>query len=108
MFDIAFSELLVIGVVALIVIGPEKLPKVARTLGALMGRAQRYVSTVKDDVKREIQAQELQQLQEGVQQGLSVVRDEITQGVQQLQAPVEEAARTVEVAAQPDKPAGPA
>ena len=50
MFDIAFSELLIIGIVALVVIGPERLPKVARTVGHLLGRMQRYVSDVKSDI----------------------------------------------------------
>jgi sec-independent protein translocase protein TatB len=59
MFDIAFSELLVIGVVALVVIGPERLPKVARTLGLLFGRLQRYVAQVKSDVNREMELSEL-------------------------------------------------
>lgn len=63
MFDIGFSELVVIGFVALIVIGPERLPKVARTLGHLLGRAQRYVSDVKSDINREIQLDELKKLQ---------------------------------------------
>jgi len=55
MFDIGFSELLVIGVVALIVIGPERLPRVARTVGHLMGRMQRYVADVKADIDREVE-----------------------------------------------------
>jgi sec-independent protein translocase protein TatB len=55
MFDIGFSELLVIGLVALIVIGPERLPRVARTLGHLAGRLQRYVSDVKSDINRSMQ-----------------------------------------------------
>jgi len=59
MFDIAFSELLVIGVVALVVIGPERLPKVARTMGVLFGRLQRYVSQVKSDINREMELSEL-------------------------------------------------
>jgi sec-independent protein translocase protein TatB len=59
MFDIGFTELIVIGVVALIVIGPERLPKVARTAGHLYGRLQRYVSTVKSDISREIQLDEI-------------------------------------------------
>jgi sec-independent protein translocase protein TatB len=61
-FDFSFGELLVIGVVALVVIGPEKLPKVARTGGALFGRLQRYVSDVKADINREIEASELKEL----------------------------------------------
>ena len=59
MFDIGFSELMVIGVVALVVIGPERLPKVARTLGHLFGRLQRYVTQVKTDINREMELAEL-------------------------------------------------
>ncbi|KVW96150.1 Sec-independent protein translocase protein TatB [Thiobacillus denitrificans] len=59
MFDIGFTELIVIGVVALIVIGPERLPKVARTAGHLYGRMQRYVSSVKSDISQEIQLDEM-------------------------------------------------
>ena len=55
MFDIGFSELMVIGLVALIVIGPERLPRVARTLGHLAGRLQRYVAAVKADINREVE-----------------------------------------------------
>lgn len=66
MFDIGFSELLVIAVVALIVIGPERLPKVARTVGHLLGRLQRYVSGVKADINREMQIEDLKKLQQQV------------------------------------------
>lgn len=59
MFDIGLSELMVIGVVALVVIGPERLPKVARTLGVLFGRLQRYVTQVKSDISREMELAEL-------------------------------------------------
>ena len=62
MFDIAFSELIVVAIVALIVIGPEKLPKVARTLGHLWGRAQRYVNDVKSEISSEMPLEELQKL----------------------------------------------
>jgi len=82
MFDIGFTELLVIGVVALIVIGPERLPKVARTAGHLYGRMQRYVSTVKSDISREIQADELrkagQDFRESVQSVASNVEQQAT------------------------------
>lgn len=64
MFDIGFSELLLIGVVALIVIGPERLPKVARTVGAWLGRLNRYVSEVKGDIDREMRLEELRKLQD--------------------------------------------
>ncbi|ACT48483.1 Sec-independent protein translocase protein TatB [Methylotenera mobilis] len=63
MFDIAFSELIVIGVVALIAIGPDKLPKVARTAGHLFGRAQRYINDVKSEMDNELRIEELQKLQ---------------------------------------------
>jgi sec-independent protein translocase protein TatB len=67
-FDVSFSELLVIAFVALIVIGPEKLPRVARTLGALVGRMQRYLAEVKEEVNREARFEELQQLQNEIKQ----------------------------------------
>ena len=71
MFDVSFSELLVVAVVALLVIGPEKLPKVARTLGALTGRLQRYVAQVKEEVNREVRFEELQKLQQEIKQGVA-------------------------------------
>ena len=71
MFDIGFSELLVIGVVALIVIGPEKLPRVARTIGHLAGRLQRYVADVKADINREIELDELRKMRDSMQQAAS-------------------------------------
>lgn len=82
MFDIGFSELLVIGVVALIVIGPERMPKVARTAGHLYGRLQRYVSSVKSDISREVEFDELrrsgQQFRESVESAVSGVTQEAT------------------------------
>ncbi|HEX7970753.1 MAG TPA: Sec-independent protein translocase protein TatB [Thiobacillus sp.] len=82
MFDIGFSELVVIGVVALIVIGPERLPKVARAAGLLYGRMQRYVSTVKSDISREIQLDEIrragQSFKESVESTASGVEQQAT------------------------------
>lgn len=82
MFDIGFSELVVIGVVALIVIGPERLPKVARTAGHLYGRMQRYVSSVKSDISREIQLDELrkagQSFKESVESAASGIEQQAT------------------------------
>ncbi len=85
MFDIGFSELVVIAVVALIVIGPERLPKAARTLGHLFGRLQRYVNDVKADINREIELDELRKLQKQVQTA-----------AQDLKSSVESAARDME------------
>lgn len=64
MFDIGFSELMLIAVVALIVLGPERLPKVARTAGHLLGRLQRYVSDVKADINREMQLEDLRKMRQ--------------------------------------------
>lgn len=84
MFDIAFSELVVIAIVALIVIGPEKLPKVARTLGALVGRMQRYIGNVKADIERQMQFEDLQKLQQEIKQGANSIHS----GLQQAQADI--------------------
>lgn len=77
MFDIGFTELLVIGVVALVVIGPERLPRVARTVGHLMGRMQRYVADVKADINREIELDELRGMRDTVQQTAGDIRSSI-------------------------------
>jgi sec-independent protein translocase protein TatB len=86
MFDIGFSELLVIALVALIVIGPERLPRVARTLGALLGRAQRYVNDVKSDIQREVDLDELKNLKSTFQDAAKSVEESVTQVGQELQA----------------------
>ena len=71
MFDLGFSELLLIGLVALIVIGPEKLPRMARTVGHLTGRLQRYVADVKADINREIELDELRKMRDSMQEAAS-------------------------------------
>jgi sec-independent protein translocase protein TatB len=77
MFDIGFSELLVIGVVALIVIGPQKLPRVARTAGHLLGRLQRYVADVKADINREIELEELRKMRDSMQNAASEMQSAV-------------------------------
>ena len=67
MLDMSFSEIAVIGVVALVVLGPERLPKVARTAGHLFGRLQRYVATVKADINREMDTSELAKIKQEIQ-----------------------------------------
>jgi len=93
MFDIGFSELLVIGIVALIVIGPEKLPRVARTIGHLAGRLQRYVSDVKADINREIELEELRKMRDSMQQAASDINSSVAAEVNQTE---QELNRTVE------------
>lgn len=101
MFDIGFSELVVIGVVALIVIGPERLPKVARTAGHLLGRLQRYVSTIKSDISREMELDELKKAGEQFKQSLEQTENKITEEVTGAQHALQEMAQT-ENAPQPD------
>ena len=64
MFDVGFWELALIALVALIVIGPERLPKVARTAGLWLGRGRRFIANVKADIDREIKAEELKEILE--------------------------------------------
>jgi sec-independent protein translocase protein TatB len=86
MFDVGFSELVVIALVALIVIGPERLPRVARTLGALLGRAQRYVSDVKADIQREVDLDELKSIRSTFQDAAKSVRESVSQVGEDLHA----------------------
>ena len=81
MFDFSFSELMVVMVVALVVLGPERLPKVARTLGHLWGRAQRYVNGVKADIERDMAVEEFRQLQQKVQAEANAVGQSVKQMV---------------------------
>ncbi|MBZ0225024.1 MAG: Sec-independent protein translocase protein TatB [Comamonas sp.] len=78
MLDIGLSKMALIGVVALVVIGPEKLPRVARTVGTLLGKAQRYVSDVKAEVNRSMELDELRKMKDTVE---SAARD-VEKGVQ--------------------------
>jgi len=95
-FDIGFSELMVIGLVALIVIGPERLPRVARTLGHLAGRLQRYVNDVKADINREVELDELRKMRDTVQQAASgfesAVQTELNKTESELNQAAESAA----------------
>ncbi len=81
MFDIGFSELLLIAIVALIVIGPERLPKVARTLGHLFGRMQRYVNDVKADISREMELDELKKMQSSMEDAARSFQSSVSQGI---------------------------
>jgi sec-independent protein translocase protein TatB len=94
MFDIGFSEIVVIAVVALVVLGPEKLPKTARTLGHLFGRLQRYVNDVKRDIQRELELDELRKLQQNVQSAAKEIETSMTAATRD----VEQNVRNVEAA----------
>lgn len=91
MIDLGLTKLAVIGVVALVVIGPEKLPKVARMAGTLYGRAQRYLNEVKSEVSREIELEELKNLQKEVQAAAQSVKADVENSMSQHVAEVENA-----------------
>ena len=112
MFDIGFSELVVIGVVALVVIGPERLPKTARTVGHLFGRLQRYVNDVKADINREMELDELRKLQREMQgaarefeQSVTSAASEVQAGVRSVERDLNDAAATAAGDGAPSAPA---
>ena len=78
MFDLGFTELMIIALVALIVIGPERLPRMARTLGHLAGRMQRYVSDAKEDINREVELDELRKMRDSVHEAASGIESSVT------------------------------
>lgn len=78
MFDISFSELFIIAIVALLVLGPERLPKVARTMGHLLGRAQRYMNDVKRDIQKEMELEDIKDLKEEMTKASSSVKSSIS------------------------------
>jgi sec-independent protein translocase protein TatB len=100
MFDIGFSELMVIAVVALIVIGPERLPKVARTVGLLFGRMQRYVNDVKSDISREMALDDLRKLQANIQDTANSLEQSMKQEVNSVESGLNKVAGDVQSAVQ--------
>ena len=90
MFGLSMGELMIIGVVALIVIGPERLPKVARTVGHLVGRAQRYVTDIKSDIQREMDIQELSKIKDDIQSGAQEIKSSFEKSVASIKYPFEE------------------
>jgi len=85
MIDLGLEKMMVIGAVALIVIGPEKLPRVARTVGTLLGKAQRYVADVKAEVNRSIELDELKKMKEEVETAARNVETSIRAGAHDLE-----------------------
>jgi len=91
MIDLGIEKMLVIGAVALIVIGPEKLPRVARTVGTLLGKAQRYVADVKAEVNRSIELEELKKMKETVETAARDVENSIHAGAGEIEKQLSEA-----------------
>ena len=115
MFDFGFSKLLLIGIVALVVIGPERLPRVARTLGHLYGRLQRYVTQVKADINREMDITELSKVktefesaarsfQSAVEAKVAETEHEIREAHTSLERAVDTAAQAANEASAPAAP----
>lgn len=104
MFDFSFSELVVIMVVALIVIGPERLPKVARTMGHLWGRAQRYINGIRADIERDMHMDELKQLKQKVEQEAAATMQAATQTGQELDKHMKSLHEPEPAAVEPPKP----
>ncbi|WP_018610159.1 Sec-independent protein translocase protein TatB [Uliginosibacterium gangwonense] len=86
MFDVGFSELVVIGVVALVVFGPEDLPRVARTVGHLLGKFRRYVADVKSEIAQEMEAADLKRLYDDVQSSAQSLQSSVQDHAHALQA----------------------
>lgn len=91
MIDFGFDKLALIGAVALIVIGPEKLPRVARTVGHLLGKAQRYVADVKAEVNRSIELEELKKMKGQFEDAARDVEKTVSSELQQTTAELENA-----------------
>ncbi len=85
MFDIGVTKIAIIGGIALIVIGPERLPGLARTLGTLLGRAQRYMADVKAEVNRSMELDELKKMRQTVESAARDVEQTIHAGTDQVQ-----------------------
>ena len=109
MFDIGFSEILLVMVVALIVIGPERLPQVARSVGQWWGRIQRYVSKVKQEINTSIELDELRKMQrdmkaeaDALQRSVQQAGNEIEQDVRALERDIEQTARDLSQPVAPD------
>src|SRR4051812_2854023 len=104
MFDVGFSELVVIGIVALVVIGPERLPRVARTAGVLFGRLQRYVAQVKSDIGREIEMSDLKQAKAEFESAAQSFKAEVEAKGAEVQREIRDAQGQIEraLAVKPD------
>ncbi len=108
MFDIGFSEILVIAVVALIVIGPERLPKVARTMGHLFGRLQRYVTQVKSDISREMELAELGKIKGEFESAARTFQTDIEAKAAETEREMREATESIERGLVSEPPPDPA
>ncbi|WP_415914069.1 twin-arginine translocase TatA/TatE family subunit [Paraburkholderia sp. J12] len=114
MLDFSLTKAAVIGVVSLVVLGPERLPRVARTAGALLGRAQRYIDEVKTEVNREIELDKLHQWKGDIEAAAAEARNAVDEGLREQHAQLQSVVEAVDAegaalrrAIESDSPSGP-
>lgn len=107
MFDIAFSELIVAAVAALIIIGPERLPRVARQCGEWLGKLQRYVNDVKADLNRQMELEELRNLRDEVTSAAKDLEKSFQGAVTDVETELDQLGRTLAGDDEPDEPGAP-
>jgi sec-independent protein translocase protein TatB len=114
MFGVDFSEIMVIMVVALVVIGPQRLPKVARTMGQWMGRMQRYINRIKMDVTSSMELEELRELErkikaeaDALERSVQQTGNDLNQSVHQLEKDFDQPTPEQSQPASPAEPAAP-
>ena len=105
MFDVGLFELLLIGIVPLLVVGPERLPKLARTAGMWLGRGRRFINSVKDDIDREIKADELREILEKQKKSnpLHEIIEDTKSGLDNIQSQTEDALGVGQKSSAPDE-----
>lgn len=106
MLDFSFSEIALVGIVALVVIGPERLPKVARTVGVIVGRVQRYSARVRADIAREVELSELKAAKQSLEETAQTIHQEIQQAGQDAERAVIETREDVLTVHPPKKDGG--
>ncbi len=102
MFDIGFSELILIAIVTLLVVGPERMPKVARTAGHLFGRLQRYISEVKTDINRELKLDELRKLEADMREKARDMEHTMTDEINRADQELKQVAEAVQMPPEPE------
>ena len=96
MFDVGFSELILIGIVALVVFGPEDLPRVARTVGHLLGKFRRYVADVKSDISREMELADVKHIHDDLKEGVRSLQDTLNTQARSLESDFQQSMSSIQ------------
>ncbi|HBV20978.1 MAG TPA: twin-arginine translocase subunit TatB [Nitrosomonas sp.] len=102
MFDISFFEIMIISMIALIVIGPERLPQVARTLGHLIGRCRQFVYSVKTDIHNEIRMEELKNMHSTMHETVQSIEDSVRKEIDEIKSATDTNSPQETIEAKPD------